>query len=278
MYRTMTDGLPFLKMHGCGNDFIIVDARAGALNLTDAQIRQMSDRHFGIGCDQFIQLEPSARADVFMRIYNCDATESGACGNATRCVADLVMSERPDCAEELVIETIAGLLRCRRVDGLIEVDMGPAQTDWQAVPLAEAHDTAAVPVLEGPFSEAVAVSMGNPHAVFFVDDIDAIDLPRHGRAVECHPLFPQKTNVEAVELIGPDHLKQRTWERGVGETLACGSGACAVAVAAVRRGLTGRRVTIDLKGGQLQLEWREADGHVLMTGPVAYLFTGIWAA
>lgn len=256
---------PFLKMHGLGNDFVILDARTGPLDLSPARIRQIADRHFGVGCDQLIVLEPSARADVFMRIYNPDASEAGACGNATRCVASIVMDEKA--AAVCVVETVSGLLSCVRSGADVTVDMGAPRLDWDQIPLATAMDTLDV-------DGATCVSMGNPHAVVFVDDAGAVDLEREGRARETSAVFPQRANIEFVQVIDRSTLRARVWERGAGVTLACGSGACAVAVAAVRRGLTERNVTIRMDGGDLRLEWREADNHVYMTGAASLAFRG----
>jgi diaminopimelate epimerase len=266
----------FIKMHGLGNDFVVIDARAGDLKLSPAEAKAIADRHSGIGCDQLLILEKPAKpnlADVFMRILNSDGSESGACGNGTRCVADLLMRETG--RDKLVIETSAGLLDAERASGgRVSVDMGPARLDWRDIPLKEACDTAHVPLSLGPLKDPVAVNMGNPHAVFFVDDVDKIDLAALGPVLERHAIFPERANIEVAQLIGPDRIKLRVWERGAGITLACGSGACATAVAAARRGLTGRKVAIVLERGELEIEWLK-DGHVLMTGPVAVSFTGV---
>ncbi len=268
--------LNFIKMHGLGNDFVILDGRKVLPALNPERIRLICDRNRGVGCDQLIVMEaPSTdvQADVFMRIYNPDASEAGACGNATRCVADILMAEAG--RDSVVIQTVAGLLACTRADdGLITVDMGTPKTEWQDIPLARAMDTLDIPA--GP-GGGVGVNMGNPHCVFFCEEAEDIPVDRLGKAVETDPLFPARTNVEFVSMRGPDHLRMRVWERGAGITQACGSGACAVAVAAVRRGLTGRRVRISLDGGDLWVEWRENDGHVLMTGPVSYVFTGVFS-
>ncbi len=264
----------FTKMHGLGNDFVVFDARAAALPLTDAKVRALADRHTGIGCDQLIILEPprAGLADVFMRIRNADGGEVNACGNATRCVADAVMREKG--TDHVVIETAAGLLDAARAsDERIQVDMGPARLDWREIPLREACDTAHVNLSLGPLSDPVAVNMGNPHAVFFVSDATAIDLARLGPKLEHHPIFPERANIGIAQILAPDRLRLRVWERGAGITLACGSGACAALVAAARRGLTGRRAFVVVDGGELEIEWLP-DGHVAMTGPVATSFSG----
>lgn len=266
--------LAFIKMHGLGNDFVILDGRDGSLNVSRAAVRAISDRRTGVGCDQFIIMEPpvDASADVFMRIYNTDGSESGACGNATRCVASLVMKETGE--SHVIIETIAGLLECENLGGgLYSVDMGPARLDWRDLPLAKAQDTAAIDVAAGPLAGAVGVNMGNPHAVFMVNDAEAIDLQTYGPVIETHPLFPERTNVEAVQVIDRSHIRMRVWERGAGITRACGSGACAALVATARLGLTERKAEVVLDGGSLTIEWLP-DNNVLMTGPVATSFVG----
>ncbi len=261
-------------MHGLGNDFVVLDARAGALPVTPARAAAIADRHRGVGCDQFILLEPPPPgADVFMRIRNPDGSEAGACGNATRCVASLVADERG--ADRVVVRTIAGDLPVERLPGgLWRADMGPARLSWRDVPLAREVDTLHLPLALGPVADPAACSMGNPHATFFVPDLDAIDVARLGPALERDPIFPDRANIGFAQVLGPDRIRLVIWERGAGLTLACGSGACATIVNAARRGLTGRRAAVAMPGGELVMEWREADGHVLMTGPVATAFTG----
>lgn len=267
---------PFIKMHGLGNDFVVIDARERPIKLSRAEAQAIADRHSGVGCDQLLILEKPTKpqlADVFMRILNADGSESGACGNGTRCVADLLMRESGH--DKLVIETAAGLLDAERASGgRVTVDMGVARLDWREIPLKEACDTNHVPLALGPLKDPVAVNMGNPHAVFFVEDAAKIDLPALGPVLEHHAMFPERANIGVAQVIGPDRLKLRVWERGAGITLACGSGACAAGVAAARRGLTGRKVTVVLERGELEVEWLK-DGHVLMTGPVALSFTGV---
>lgn len=266
-------------MHGLGNDFVIIDCRANARVPDIETARLLADRRKGIGCDQVIPLLPpeDPAADVYMRILNPDGSEAGACGNASRCVADLIMKEKNK--NSAVIQTKAGLLTCSRAEnGLVTVDMGVPGLDWEQIPVSKACDTLQLPLkidhnmLKKP---PVGVNMGNPHAVFFIEGaVEAFPVAEIGSEVEKNPLFPEKTNVEFVEFVDRAHLRMRVWERGAGETEACGSGACAVGVAAVRLGLTDRKVEIRLKGGLLAIEWRETDGHVLMTGPVAYVFEG----
>lgn len=265
--------VPFLKMHGCGNDFVVFDERAGALGLTPTRAAAIANRHTGVGCDQFIVIEPAADgADAFMRIRNPDGGEAGACGNATRCVASLVAAETD--ARCLTIRTISGNLPAEILpDGRVTVDMGPARLNWQDVPLSHAMDTLHLPLSHGPVTDPAACSMGNPHATFFVPDVMALDLQTIGPALETDKIFPDRANIGFAQILSPDKIRLRVWERGAGLTLACGSGACATAVNAHRRGLTSRCVQIVADGGTLELEYRE-DGHVLMTGPVATSFTG----
>jgi len=264
--------LPFTKMHGLGNDFVVIDARSRPLPLSQEQKRRIADRRRGIGCDQLIVLEPSTRADVFMRIYNPDGSEAGACGNATRCVSGRLMAERG--VESIVVETISGLLQTTASDnGDITVDMGEARTDWREIPVAEACDTLHLPVRLGPLLDPVGVNVGNPHAVFFVPDVATIDLEKLGPELEHAPLFPERSNIEIVQRLASGRLRMRVWERSAGITQACGSGACATLVAAARRGITGRKAEVVLDGGTLTIEWL-ANNHVLMTGGWTTSFQG----
>ncbi len=265
---------PFLKMHGLGNDFVVIDGRKRAVDLNDARAQRIADRRTGVGCDQLIVIEPAKNglADAFMRIHNADGGQVEACGNATRCVAELLMRENG--RDHVVIETVAGLLDAEAAgEGLISVDMGPARLDWREIPLARAMDTLHLEVALGPLKDAVGVNTGNPHAVFFVPDAEAVDLAALGPVLERHPLFPERTNIEVASLISPGKIRLRVWERGVGITRACGTGACATLVAAARRKLTGRRAEVVLDGGSLDVEWL-ADNHIRMTGPVATSFIG----
>ncbi len=257
-------GLAFIKMHGAGNDFVVIDSRGRGAVTTPALARALGDRNRGVGFDQLAEIRDAEGADIALDFWNSDGSRAGACGNATRCVADLAMQ-----GPSLTIRTERGILRAERLaDGRINVNMGPPQLHWQEVPLAQETDLLHLPLPGDP----AAVGMGNPHCVFFVPDAEAVDLPALGPQLEHDPLFPQRTNVEFASLTGPDHLRMRVWERGAGITLACGSGACATAVAAHLRGLTGRRVSLDLDGGRLEVDWRE-DG-VWLTGPVARVFDG----
>jgi diaminopimelate epimerase len=264
----------FLKMHGLGNDFVVLDARRVAIAIDAAGARALADRHTGIGCDQLIVLEPArdSRAALLMRIRNPDGSEAEACGNAARCVAWLACRETGE--RHVHIETAAGLIEAEMLgDGRVAVDMGPARTDWRDIPLARAMDTLEAEFALGPLAAPVCTNIGNPHATFFVADVEAIDLCRFGPALEHDPLFPQRANIGVAAVIDPEHLRLRVWERGAGITRACGSAACAAVVAACRRGLTGRSAEVALDGGDLDIQWRR-DGHVIMTGPTALAFEG----
>jgi diaminopimelate epimerase len=253
---------------------VIIDARREALALDPASARLIADRRRGVGCDQLIVLEPprAPGAEVTMRILNPDASEAGACGNGTRCVAHLLMAETG--RARTTIETIAGLLPAWREDGgTIAVDMGPARLDWRDVPLARDCDTLHVEAGAGPLADPACCSMGNPHATFFVADAEAVDLARLGPELERHAMFPQRVNAAVVQVLARDRLRFRVWERGAGITDACGSGACAAVVNAARRGLCDRRATVVLDGGELAIRWRE-DGHVEMAGPYSVSFSG----
>ena len=266
--------VPFRKMHGLGNDFVVLDARAAPLPITPARAAAIADRHRGIGCDQFIVMEPGADgADVFMRIRNPDGAEAGACGNATRCVARVVMEEGD--ADRATLRTVAGLLVAERLpDGTIRADMGPARLGWRDVPLARDLDTLHLPLSLGPVSDPAACSVGNPHATFFVADPAALDVATLGPRLERDPVFPEGANIGFARVVAPDRIALTMWERGAGMTLACGSGACATLVNAARRGLTDRAATVSLPGGDLRITWRK-DGHVLMAGPTALAYTGL---
>lgn len=265
----------FVKMHGCGNDFVVFDERAGALGLTAARAAAIADRRTGVGCDQFISIEAApvgSNADAFMRIRNPDGAEAGACGNATRCVVDLLARESGRRGQ--VIRTVAGDLPSKVLaDGRVRVDMGLARLDWADIPLARPMDTLHVDLSLGPVADPAAVSMGNPHATFFVADVARVPVAELGPVLEHDTLFPERANIGFAQVSAPDRIRLRVWERGAGLTLACGSGACAALVNAHRRGLVGRRARVVVDGGELEIAWRE-DGHVLMTGPVATAFVG----
>jgi len=275
LLATRLPRLPFLKMNGLGNDFVVVEARDGAFAPTAEQVRAIADRATGVGCDQLIAIERSKAADAFMRIWNADGTEVGACGNAARCVGWLLMEATG--RTETEFETRAGLLRAARAgDHSVAVDMGAPKLDWRDIPLSEAMDTRGIELQIGPIDAPLlhtpgCVSMGNPHVVFFVDDAETAPVQSMGPIIEHHPLFPQAANVGFAEVQARDRIRLRVWERGVGETKACGTGACAALVAASRRGKVNRRANLVLNGGELWIDWR-GDDHVLMTGPVAVEF------
>lgn len=263
-------GLPFIKMHGAGNDFVVIDSRGRGAVATPALARALGDRNRGVGFDQLAEIRDSQTADFALDFWNADGSRAGACGNATRCVSDYMMGVLGRSSVSLT--TARGGLRAERLaDGRVSVNMGAPQRGWRELPLAREVDTLHLPLPGDP----VAIGMGNPHCVFFLPDAEAVDVAAEGRRIETDPLFPERTNVEFASLTGPDRLRMRVWERGAGITLACGSGACATAVAAHLRGLTGRRVTLDLDGGVLEIDWR-ADG-VWMAGPVARVFDGVIA-
>jgi len=269
MTQKDTSGLPFMKMHGLGNDFVVIDERDSLPRMTDSIVAAMADRHRGIGFDQLAVMSRRGTADVHLTFYNADGSLSAACGNATRCIARFIMDEtgQPDAT----LTTDHGALFARDAgQNLTAVNMGPPQLDWRDIPLAQDVDVDALPIDGAP----LATGMGNPHCTFFVDDAEAIDLATFGPMIEHHPLFPQRTNVQVAHIVGPDHLRMRVWERGTGITLASGSSSCATSVAAHRKGLTGRTVRIDLDGGTIQIDWRD-DG-VWMTGPTAHVFDGVW--
>lgn len=258
---------PFIKMHGLGNDFVVLDARETALPaMTTAAARALADRRSGIGCDQVIVLEPSNSHAFRMRIFNSDGSEVEACGNASRAVALLH-------GAAVTIETAGGPIALSPRDGGAQVDMGAPRFDWDAIPLAYPMDTAAMPVGWDGLETPMAVNVGNPHAVFFVDDADAVELEAIGPVIEHDQVFPERINVNVASLAGPDHLKLRVWERGAGLTLACGTGACATAVAAIRRKLVQSPVRVTLPGGDLVIAW-EQGGTILMSGPAEESFRG----
>ena len=265
---------PFVKMNGLGNDFVVVESRSAPFAPTADEARAIGERAGGIGCDQIIAIEASGRADAFMRVWNADGGEVGACGNGARCVAWLIMEAAG--RDEARIDTAAGVLEARRAEGgLITVDMGAPGLGWRDIPLAREMGTREIDLeIEPGLAAPGCVSMGNPHVVFFVDDAEAAPAARVGPLVEHDPLFPQRANVGFAQIVAPGRVRLRVWERGAGLTRACGTGACAALVAANRRGLCGRSAILELDGGELFVDWRESDDHVLMTGPVALEFIG----
>lgn len=259
--------VPFIKMHGLGNDFVVLDARAAPLPaMTPAVARALGDRRTGVGFDQLILLEPSATHDFRVRFFNADGSEAGACGNGSRAVA--LLHGAP-----ATVETGGGTLRLEPFEGGARVDMGAPRFDWDAIPLVYPMDTHAMPVGWETLEAPMAINVGNPHAVFFVDDAEAVPLETLGPIIEHDPLFPERVNVNVASLAGPDHLVLRVWERGAGLTRACGTGACATAVAAIRRGLVRSPVRVTLPGGDLVIAW-EHGGTIQMSGPAVESFRG----
>ena len=266
--------IAFRKMHGLGNDFVVIDQRRETAAIDAAAARALADRHTGIGCDQLILIEPPRHpsAQVFMRVLNADGSEAAACGNGARCIARLIAEEEG--MPQVRLETQAGLLEAELLpDRRVAVDMGPARTLWRDIPLARDMDTLRVDLAAGVLAGPVCTSIGNPHATFFVGDADAVDLARLGPLLEHDALFPERANIGVATIEGQGRIRLRVWERGAGLTQACGSGACAALVAAHRRGLTGRHATVALDGGDLDILWRD-DGHVIMTGPATLAFEG----
>jgi diaminopimelate epimerase len=268
------NGLPFLKMHGAGNDFVVLDGRARKLGFSPAQAKWIADRRIGVGCDQIIIIENDMEgAAAFMRILNADGSEAGACGNATRCIAALLAEESG--ARRIAIRTISGLLEAEiQGPGLVEVDMGEPGLQWDQIPLNAPADTLHLRIAMGPVEDPAACSMGNPHATFFVDDLTHLPIETIGPVLERHKSFPERANIGFARIEAPDRIRLRVWERGSGLTLACGSGACAALVNAHRRGLARNQATLLLDGGELRITWRENDGHVLMKGPAFAAFAG----
>ena len=272
---------PFLKMNGLGNDFAVIDARQNAFDPAPDQIRAWADRATGVGFDQLIAIEDSADGDAFMRVWNADGGSVETCGNALRCVAVMLNPQADDRA--LSIDTLGGMTVARVLSadaktGMASVDMGKPGLDWRDIPLAEEMYTNRLELKVGPYDAPLyhtpaAVSMGNPHCVFFVDDVAKVDVAAVGSLLEFHPLFPEATNVEFAQIIDRQTIRMRVWERGAGITKACGTGACATLVAAARRGLTGRSATVIMDGGSLDIVWGD-DDHVIMTGPVEIEFAG----
>jgi diaminopimelate epimerase len=256
----------FFKMHGLGNDFVVIDARTSPVSMTPERARAIADRRTGIGCDQLIVISPSDRADAQMRIFNNDGSEVEACGNASRAVALLIGGRS-------TLETLGGVIALEALDGAARVDMGAPRFDWNEIPLAYAMDTRSMPVGWEELENPAAVNVGNPHAIFFVADCDTVDLGRLGPIIENDPLFPERVNVNVASVVSRGHLKLRVWERGAGLTRACGTGACATAVAAIRAGLVASPVRVTLPGGDLEIAWTPG-GTIAMTGPAAHVFTG----
>jgi diaminopimelate epimerase len=275
-------GMRYLKMSGCGNDFVIIDARGRSeFALSSDQVRAISDRHAGLGCDQLILVENSERAAAAISTWNSDGSQTSACGNGSRCVAWVLLEESQ--SDFVEMETRSGMISARRLpDGRVSVDMGPPRLEWSDIPVSAPTDTVRMDYLfreDGGrvYAHPGGVNMGNPHAVFFVADVDDVSVESVGSGIELDPFFPERVNVGFAQVIGRDRIRLRVWERGAGLTKACGTGACAAAVAAHRAGLTGRNVTIIADGGELTIDWRE-DGHVILTGPVEIERVGEMAA
>lgn len=260
----------FVKMHGLGNDFIIFDARDRALEMTEERARVLANRRRGIGCDQLIVMRESAKTDVFMEIWNADGSRVGACGNVTRCVGQILLDETG--RKQIGIETDAGLLTAKMAGSRVSVNMGRAETSWSAIPVARETDTASADFACGPLYRPGLVNMGNPHAVFFVDDAETVDLETLGPKIENDAFFPERVNA-SVANVKKGTIRLRVWERGAGITEACGTAACASVVAATRRGLIDRKATVRLDGGDLTIEWL-ADDTVQMTGPATFVYAG----
>jgi diaminopimelate epimerase len=270
----------FRKMNGLGNDFVVLDGRRDAISMSAAYARAIADRVSGIGCDQVIVIEASGRADVGMRIWNGDGGEVESCGNASRCVADLLFAETG--RESVTIDTSGGLLVCTRAPGgHVTVDMGVPRFGWKDIPLSEPfHDTRHIELQVGPIDAPLihspsVVNVGNPHCIFWVDDLDVVDLSKVGPMLEHHHLFPERANISLARVDARDHVTLKVWERAAGLTKACGTAACATMAAGARIKIIDRKCRITLPGGDLMMEWRESDDHVLMTGPVAYEFDGV---
>ncbi|MEM6491115.1 MAG: diaminopimelate epimerase [Pseudomonadota bacterium] len=266
-------GAAFLKMQGAGNDFVVIDRRRAGATVDAASARALADRATGVGCDQIVLVDPDVDADARMTILNADGSPAEACGNAARCVAKLVLEETG--ADAGAIRTTAGALPIWRAEAdRWGVDMGLPRFDWADIPLAEPYDGDRMAFRSGPFADPTPLSMGNPHAVFFVDALDDDEITAHGPRIETDPAFPARVNAGFARVDGRDRIRLRVWERGAGLTRACGSGACAALVAAVKRGLTDRAAAVAMDGGTLRIEWRAGDEHVLMIGPAALSFTG----
>ena len=270
-------GFPFVKMHGAGNDFVMLDLRDGTTVPCALTAARIANRHTGVGCDQLVIITPSPNglADHGLTFLNSDGSESFACGNGARCAAALLMAETG--ADNVSFESLHGVLDCsQNGSSLITVDMGRPSLFWQDIPLSENRDTLHLGIREGPLEDPVGIGMGNPHAVFFVDDAEAVPVTVVGPKLERHELFPERANIGICQVRSRNRIRLRVWERGAGLTLACGSGSCAAVVAAVRRGLTDCKVTVEVDGGELHIDWTE-DDHVLLSGPVATSFRGMLA-
>jgi len=279
MMEELSNHIPFRKMNGLGNDFVVLDARSRVIPMNEEIAHAISNRQTGIGCDQLITIETDQHADAFMRIRNSSGGEVDACGNATRCIGDILLNEKG--TSSVTIRTNAGMLVCTRASepGMITADMGRPKLKWDQIPIAEEMDTKLIELQIGPIDDPIlhspsVVNVGNPHCIFWVDDVDAYDLENIGPMLENHPMFPERANISLAHVTSRTSITLKVWERGVGLTQACGSAACATLVAASRKKLTSRKATVHLPGGPLVIEWREEDSHILMSGPYEYEFDG----
>ncbi len=279
MMNDLNTHTPFRKMNGLGNDFVVLDARSRVIPMNEAIAQAISNRQTGIGCDQLITIETDQHAEAFMRIRNASGGEVDACGNATRCISDILMNETGTAS--VTIKTNAGMLTCTRSSNpdMITVDMGRPRLKWDQIPIAEEMDTKLIELQIGPIDNPTlhspsVVNVGNPHCIFWVEDVNAFDLENIGPMLEHHPMFPERANISLAHVSSRTEITLKVWERGVGLTKACGTAACATQVAAVRKDLTDRIATIHLPGGPLVMEWREQDSHILMSGPYEYEFEG----
>jgi diaminopimelate epimerase len=277
---TAAQPIPFRKMNGLGNDFVVIDARVQRLDLSEAQARAIANRKSGIGCDQIIVMEKSSLADVKMRIWNAEGGEVESCGNASRCIADIIMQERG--ADAATIDTKGGFLVGKRMGTLqVSIDMGAPRFDWDKIPLSEKFaDTRYIELQVGPIDAPLihspsVVNVGNPHCIFWVKNLDVVNLAKVGPMIENHPLFPERTNVELAKVVARDHVQVNVWERGAGLTSACGTAACAVMAAGFRLKLLDDKARVTLPGGDLLMAMDRETGHVIMTGPLAYDFDGV---
>jgi len=263
---------PFIKMHGLGNDFVILDSRKNEYRLNPKSIKLISNRRFGIGCDQVIEMIDSKKEDIFMKIYNSDGSEAEACGNAARCIAGLLFASMPK--KEVTIETTAGVLKAEsEKNGFIKVDMGEPKFFWKDIPLKK--EVKNISFDEFALNNGIAINIGNPHIVFFVKDLETINIEKIGPFIENYPLFPKKINVEICKIINENKIITQVWERGSGRTLACGSGACAALIAAHKLNLTNAESEVVLEGGSLNIKWNiNTNKHVIMSGPIAVSFLG----
>jgi len=268
--------LEFTKMHGAGNDFVFLDCLKNNIDDLQSIAKKLCDRRFGVGADQLLTVHPSQVADFKMEIYNADGSQVEMCGNGIRCFAKYVYDHGITRKRELEVETLAGIIRPRIVGELVEVDMGEPILEGRKIPVDADGEIRNRPLaVDGITYEVTCVSMGNPHCVLYLDDIDALDLEKIGPRFEHHPFFPKRVNTEFIKILSPAEVKMRVWERGAGETWACGTGAAAVCVAGSLTGSTDRGLTVHLVGGDLEVEWT-ADEHVVQVGPTVEVFTGTW--